>query len=241
MKAIKAMGLTKRYKDITAVNGLDLTVEQGELFALLGVNGSGKTTAIKLLSGLSCPDKGETYIFDKSIIKDRREVQKRINVSPQETSVAPLLTVEENLRLIAQLYGINRAGEKVCRSIETFGFTEVRNRMAQKLSGGWKRRLSIAMALISEPAVLFMDEPTLALDVIARRELWEIIRSLKGKVTVILTTHYLEEAECLADRIGIMNRGRLLAAGTREELLSLSGKENFEEAFIRLSGAEEGA
>ena len=233
MKAIEIKRLVKKYKDITAVNGIDLAVEEGELFALLGMNGAGKSTTIKMLSCVCAPDDGEAFILGKNIITDRDEVKALINVSPQETAVAQNLTVRENLTLMAKLY--NADENNVEKMIESFSLGEVANKAAKKLSGGWQRRLSIAMALITEPKVLFLDEPTLGLDVIARRELWRYIQGLKGKMTIILTTHYLEEAEALADRIAIMNRGKIAALGTAGEIIEISGEDNFEDAFIKLS------
>ena len=237
MNAIEIEGLTKRYGALTAVNGLRLTVRQGELFALLGVNGAGKTTTIKMLSCLTRPDGGDALLLGKSITKEPEEVKKLLAVSPQETAVAPKLTVRENLELMAGISGADKAETK--RRIEALsgqlGLQEVLTRPAGKLSGGWQRRLSIAMALILEPKILFLDEPTLGLDVLARSALWEVIRSLKGNMTVILTTHYMEEAESLSDRIGIMGAGRLLRVGTAAELKAATGTDSLENAFIALA------
>ena len=237
MNAIETKGLTKRYGDLTAVNGLDLTVRQGELFALLGVNGAGKTTTIKMLSCLTRPSAGDALLLGRNIEKEPEEVKKLLAVSPQETAVAPKLSVRENLELMA---GISRAGkEETKRRIqtlsETLGLGEVLNRPAGKLSGGWQRRLSIAMALILEPKILFLDEPTLGLDVLARSALWDVIRDLKGNMTVILTTHYMEEAEALSDRIGIMGAGHLLRVGTAAEIKAAAGADTLENAFIALA------
>ena len=236
MEAIKATNLVKRYKDLTAVNGLDLEIRQGELFALLGVNGAGKTTAIKMLTCLTRPTEGDALVGGYSIVKEPEQVKGCIGVSPQETAVAPNLTVAENLALICGIHGFSR--EKTKRKIEElaaqFDLESVLKRKAGKLSGGWQRRVSIAMALISEPEILFLDEPTLGLDVIARHDLWELIRSLKGKMTVILTTHYMEEAEALSDRIGILKNGALLVVGTAEELKQKAGTDDFEKAFISI-------
>lgn len=241
MLAIQTKGLTKKYKDLTAVDGLDLSVSQGELFALLGVNGAGKTTMIKMLTCLTKPDSGDALINGKSVLHDSDAVKRIIGVSPQETAVAPKLSVKENLSLMCGVHGFSREKRqaKIDELAERFDLTEILNKPAGKLSGGWQRRLSIAMALISEPQLLFLDEPTLGLDVLARSYLWDTIRSLKGKTSIILTTHYLEEAEALADRIGIMKSGRLLALGTAEELKRFAGKEKFEEAFIAI--VKEGA
>ena len=236
MYAIKTSELGKRYGDVVAVDGLNLEVREGEIFALLGVNGAGKTTAIKMLSCLSEPTSGTATVGGHSITKEKSEVKGMIGVSPQETAVAPNLTVKENLELISGLHGFTkeRRAARVNEITVEFKLGDILKRKAGKLSGGWQRRLSIAMALISEPKILFLDEPTLGLDVIARSELWDTIRALKGKVTIILTTHYMEEAEALSDRIGIMKDGRLLVTGTARELCDLCGAEKFEDAFIKV-------
>ena len=212
MEAIKILNLTKKYKDVVAVDDLNLTVSKGELFSLLGINGAGKTTTIKMLCGLTEPTSGDALLGGKSIINESGDVKKFIAVSPQETAVAPGLSVKENLDFICGVYGFDtqKKTSKVLELINLLGLEKVANKKAGKLSGGMQRRLSIAMALITEPEILFLDEPTLGLDVIARSDLWEIIRSLKGKVTIILTTHYMEEAESLSDRIAIMKDGKLL-------------------------------
>lgn len=237
MNAIEIEGLAKRYGSLTAVNGLCLTVRQGELFALLGVNGAGKTTTIKMLSCLTRPDGGDALLLGRSITKEPEEVKKLLAVSPQETAVAPKLTVRENLELMAGISGADKAETK--RRIEALsgqlGLQEVLTRPAGKLSGGWQRRLSIAMALTLEPKILFLDEPTLGLDVLARSALWDVIRSLKGNMTIILTTHYMEEAEELSDRIGVMGAGHLLQVGTAAELEAATGTDSLEKAFIALA------
>lgn len=236
MEAIRTERLSKRYKDILAVNRLDLTVEQGELFALLGVNGAGKTTAIKMLSCLTRPTGGEAWLEGKSILSQAAEVKQRIGVSPQETAVAPNLTAEENLLLMCGVHGFSRekSRQKAAELAEQLGLAPILHRRAGKLSGGWQRRLSIAMALVSQPEILFLDEPTLGLDVLARSDLWDTVRSLKGRITIVLTTHDLEEAEALSDRVGVMKDGRLLALGTPEELKRQTGSDRFEEAFVKL-------
>ena len=236
MLAIKAQGLVKQYKELTAVDKLDLEIQQGELFALLGVNGAGKTTAIKMLSCLTKPTGGDAFVLGHSITSEKALVKGLIGVSPQETAVAPNLSVEENLALICGIHGFSKAktAAKIAELSQQFSLDSVLQRKAGKLSGGWQRRVSIAMALISEPQLLFLDEPTLGLDVIARHELWEVIRKLKGRVTIILTTHYMEEAETLSDRIGIMKSGRLLAVGTAQELKSRAGSDDFEKAFVSI-------
>ncbi len=236
MEAIRTERLSKRYKDILAVNRLDLTVEQGELFALLGVNGAGKTTAIKMLSCLTRPSAGEAWLDGKSILSQAAEVKQLIGVSPQETAVAPNLTAEENLLLMCGAHGFSKekSRQKAAELAAQLGLAPILHRRAGKLSGGWQRRLSIAMALVSQPEILFLDEPTLGLDVLARSDLWDTVRSLKGRITIVLTTHYLEEAEALSDRVGVMKDGRLLALGTPEELKRQTDSARFEEAFVKL-------
>ena len=236
MQAIETTALTKRYGKLTALDDLNLQVHRGELFSLLGVNGAGKTTAIKLLTCLSKPTGGDARVGGHSITKEPDRVKALIGVSPQETAVAPNLSVEENLALICGIHGFSK--EKTARRIgelsAQFSLENVLKRKAGKLSGGWQRRVSIAMALISQPQILFLDEPTLGLDVIARHDLWAVIRALKGRMTIILTTHYMEEAEALSDRIGIMKSGRLLAVGTPEELKQQAGADDFETAFVSI-------
>ena len=236
MQAIKTMALAKRYKNLTAVDSLDLEIGQGELFSLLGVNGAGKTTTIKMLTCLTAPTDGDALVGGYRITKEAEQVKQLIGVSPQETAVAPNLSVEENLELICGIHGFSKKKTRVkiqelCRQ---FDLDSVLKRKAGKLSGGWQRRVSIAMALISEPQILFLDEPTLGLDVLARHDLWETIQTLKGKITIILTTHYMEEAQTLSDRIGIMKDGRLLAVGTVEELNRKAGTDDFEAAFVSI-------
>ena len=236
MYAIETKALVKRYQKLTAVDGLELQVQQGELFALLGVNGAGKTTAIKMLSCLSQPTSGDATVGGYSIRKEPERVKALIGVSPQETAVAPNLSVRENLELICGIHGFSKekTAERIGCLSEQFDLAQVLQRRVGKLSGGWQRRVSIAMALISQPKILFLDEPTLGLDVLARHELWKVIRALKGKVTMILTTHYMEEAAALSDRIGIMKNGRLLAVGTVEELQERAGVQDFETAFVSI-------
>ena len=236
MDAIRIDGLTKRYKDVLAVDGLSLTVEAGELLSLLGVNGAGKTTTIKMLSCLTEPTEGDAYLLGKSIRSESDEVKSIIAVSPQETAVAPGLTTRENLELICGVHGFSKEkrNKKIDELCTLLGLESVVNRKAGKLSGGWQRRLSIAMALISEPKILFLDEPTLGLDVIARSDLWDLIRSLKGKVTIILTTHYMEEAESLSDRVAIMRDGRLLVCDTPDRIKEIACEDSFERAFVQI-------
>ena len=236
MQAIETKNLTKRYGQLTAVAHLDLEIRRGELFSLLGVNGAGKTTVIKMLSCLTRPSEGEARVGGRSVTGEPGRVKEIIGVSPQETAVAPNLSVKEKLELICGIHGFSR--EKTAQRVRSlcadFSLEPVLDRKAGKLSGGWQRRVSIAMALISEPTILFLDEPTLGRDVLVRHELWELIRSLKGKITIILTTHYMEEAAALSDRIGIMKNGRLLAVGTAAELMSRAGTGDFESAFVAI-------
>ena len=237
MDAIEIQDLTRSFGGIRAVDSLTLNVRQGELFALLGVNGAGKSTTIKMLSGVLRPDGGDARVMGASITTELWKVKPVINVSPQETAVAPNLSARENLRLISAIYGADRsaAGAAAERMISELGMEKISGQKAGTLSGGWQRRLSIAMALITDPKVLFLDEPTLGLDVLARRELWREIEKLRGRLTIILTTHYLEEAEALSDRIAVMASGRLAALGTAAELKALAGKDNFEDAFVALA------
>ena len=241
MNAMEIRGLRKVYRDVTAVEGLDLDVRQGELLALLGVNGAGKTTTIKMLSCLTEPTDGDAMLLGRSIRREPARVKELLGVSPQETAIAPNLTVRENLEFMAGVHGLTGAEVRgrTEEMLRTLGLEPVARRKAKTLSGGWQRRLSIALALVSQPQILFLDEPTLGLDVLARRELWKVVEGLKGRVTVILTTHYLEEAEALADRIAVMAAGRLKALGTVEELLAKTGCKNLEDAFVAL--AEGGA
>ncbi|WP_107841178.1 ABC transporter ATP-binding protein [Metasolibacillus meyeri] len=240
--AIDVQGLGKAYGAKIAVHPLSLTIQQGEIFALLGVNGAGKTTLINMLSCLIKPTEGDAFLLGNSILSAKQKVKERIAVSPQETAIAPNLSVRENLRLMAGVHGFHKkvAERKVEEMLTLFSLRPVEKQRSKTLSGGWKRRLSIAMALISEPEILFLDEPTLGLDILARRELWTVIQHLKGKVTLILTTHYLEEAEALAHHICIMKAGHIEALGTAEELMQRTGTQRFEDAFVNIVGGEIG-
>lgn len=241
MSAIEIKNLTKKYKDLVAVDSLDLEIFEGELFSLLGINGAGKTTTIKMLSCLSKPTSGDALLLGSSIVNESEKVKSLIGISPQETAVAPNLTVFENLELMCGVHGFDKKKtvEKIKETIDKFDLFSIKNKKAGKLSGGWQRRLSIAMALIGKPKILFLDEPTLGLDVIARSELWDTIRGLRGKVTIILTTHYMEEAEALSDRIGIMKDGKLIALGAVDALKKMAGKERFEDAFVAIVKGDE--
>ena len=244
MLAIKTDNLRKEYKDVVAVDNLSLEIEEGELFALLGVNGAGKTTTIKMLSTLTRPTSGDAYILGHSVLKEPDKIKELIDISMQETAIARKLTVEENIEFYARLSGQNKDEIKATKEYiyNTFELNQVAKKAAAKLSGGWQRKLSIALALVTNPKILFLDEPTLGLDVLARRELWKTIESLKGKMTIILTTHYMEEAEALSDRIGVMKDGRMFFVGTKEELFDKTGKSNVEDAFVEIvAGGEQDA
>lgn len=240
MNAIEIKKLTKSFGGRKAVGPLSLEVKQGELFTLLGQNGAGKTTTIRMLCCMLPPSSGDALLLGESIITSPTAVKQKLNVSPQETAVAPNLTVKENLELVARIYGSGRhaASAKADEMLHAFGLTDRSKDRAKTLSGGTQRRLSIAMALISDPEIIFLDEPTLGLDVRARRDLWKVLTGLKGTITMVMTTHYLEEAEALSDRIGIMNAGRLEALGTAAELKELTGKASLEDVFLTLTEGE---
>lgn len=233
---IEIKNLRKEFGTLTAVDDLSLTIREGEIFAFLGVNGAGKTTTIRMLTGLTKPTSGDALVLGHSILTELNEVKKLCNLSPQETSVAPNLTVRENLDFIAGIYGIDKeeTQKREAEILENFDLAEVWDKKAKTLSGGYQRKVSIAMALITEPRILYLDEPTLGLDVLARRELWRIIEQLRGKVTIVLTTHYMEEAEALSDRIAIMVKGKKAAEGTLTELRTLTGKEKLEDIFVSI-------
>lgn len=234
MIEIDIKDLTKKYKDVVAVDNLNIQIKKGEIFSLLGTNGAGKTTTIKILSTLLLPSNGEVKINNFDLIKDKMKIKEIINISPQETAIAPNLTVLENLEFMAGIYQIKNKKEKIDTLIKIFNLEEVLNKKAKNLSGGYQRKLSIAISLINNPQILFLDEPTLGLDVISRKELWKVIKELKGKVTIILTTHYMEEANSLSDRVGIMNKGKLIALGTPNELIKKSKTKTFEDAFVKI-------
>ena len=235
MDAIKIENLTKKYKDVVAVDNLTLSVKKGELLSLLGVNGAGKTTTIKMLCGLTKSSSGNAFLNGKSILTESDAIKSQIAVSPQETAVALGLSVYENLELFCKIFKFpnQKTKSKITEISNLLGLSPVIDKKVGKLSGGYKRRLSIALALLSEPQILFLDEPTLGLDVLARSDLWDLIKTLKGKVTIILTTHYMEEAEALSDRIAIMKNGKLLICDTAENIKSKANTTNFEQAFIK--------
>jgi len=234
MYSIETKKLTKKFKDKIAVNEIDLNIKEGELFALLGVNGAGKTTTIKMLSGLILPTSGTIKIENMEMKKDVFKIKEILNVSPQETAIAPNLTVLENLYFMAGVYEIADKDEKVNDLIKMFHLEEYLNKRCKTLSGGTMRKVSIAISLINDPEILFLDEPTLGLDVISRKELWKVIEGLKGRKTIILTTHYMEEAEALSDRIGIMANGKLVDIGTSKELIKKTRTKNIEDAFVKI-------
>ncbi len=235
---IEIKNIVKRYSKLVAVNGVSFEIHDGECFALLGLNGAGKSTLLDILSTGMLPTSGTAIIDGADLIKDRDKIRKIINISPQESAVAKNLTVRENLDLIASLYGVSNKSEAIDCAIERFGLSEKANVRCKKLSGGQLRRVSIALAMITSPKILFLDEPTLGLDVKSRRTLWDIIGELKRELTVVLTTHYLEEVEFLADRIGIISRGRMKAIGTREQIIESVSAQTLEDAFIMLSEEE---
>lgn len=241
MNAIEVRSLSKRYGALTALDALSLDVKEGELFGLLGVNGAGKSTLIKILCGLIRPTSGEAAVAGFSLATELDKIKAAVDVSPQNTSVAPNLTVRENLAFFAGIYGVPRADvpDKVREVAELFSLTDVLDKRATTLSGGYARRVSIAIALISSPKILFLDEPTLGLDVLARRELWRVIGKLKGRITILLTSHYLEEIEALCDRVAVLCRGKLLAVGTVPELEQATGTASLEDAFVTLAEKEE--
>lgn len=236
MIAIETRKITKTYGEMKAVDGVSIKVHKGEVFSLLGMNGAGKSTLIKMLCGLVKPTSGNGFILGHNLIEETSQVKKVSAVSPQETAIAPNLTVYENLELMAGLSGFVKLERKrkVDEIINRFSLEPYSKQRSKVLSGGWKRRLSIAMALISEPDILFLDEPTVGLDILARKELWQVIKGLENKVTIILTTHYLEEAEDLSDRICILQKGKVKALGTVEELLAQTNTSTIEDAFIIL-------
>ena len=237
MEIINIDTVCKNYKENKALKGVSLAIEEGELFGLLGVNGAGKTTLIKIMCGLTKKTKGKVTIAGYDLDKDIDKIKEIIDISPQETSVANNLTVKENLEFFANIHD-NKEPQNLDEIIDTFSLQEVLNQKAKTLSGGYKRRLSIAIALVSKPKVLFLDEPTLGLDVFARRELWGIIKKLKHNITIILTSHYLEEIENLCDRVAILSKGKLLKTGTVEDMKKMTDTQNFEDAFIKI--VEEG-
>ncbi len=234
MNAIELTNVVKKYKNKTVVNNINLNIKKGELFSLLGTNGAGKTTTIKMISTLIKQNSGTIKVLGYDTMKDYKIIRESINVSPQETAVAMNLTVYENLNFMANVYQIKNKKDKIDNLIKIFKLEEVLKQKAKTLSGGYMRKLSIAISLINDPKILFLDEPTLGLDVLSRKELWNTINTLKGKITIILTTHYMEEAESLSDRVAIMNKGNIIEIGTPKELISKTKTKNMEDAFVSL-------
>lgn len=237
MSIITINNVCKSYKSKKALDNVCLEIEQGELFGLLGVNGAGKTTLIKILCGLTRKTSGSVVINGYNLDKDIDKIKEIIDISPQETAIANNLTVKENLEFFAHIYN-KEATEITNEIVEDLNLGEVLNQRAKTLSGGYKRRLSIGISLISQPKILFLDEPTLGLDVFSRRELWQIIKKLKKKTTIILTSHYLEEIEHLCEKVAILSNGKIMRVGTIEEIKQITNKDSFEEAFIKLLEGE---
>ncbi len=238
MIAVQTINLSKKFKDIEAVSNLNLTIEENSIYALLGLNGAGKTTTIKMITGLLKPTNGEIIVEGNSISDNLNKIKEITSISPQESAFASNLTVYQNIMMMGEIYGMKKDEcKKITQElIHNFSLEKYQNKRAKTLSGGYQRKLSLAMALVSNPKVLFLDEPTLGLDVISRRELWKLISSLKEKMTIVLTTHYMEEAEELASRIGIISNGKLIIEGRLDELLKKSNESNLENAFIKLVG-----
>ncbi|MCM1260266.1 MAG: ABC transporter ATP-binding protein [Prevotella sp.] len=237
MKTIDFEKVTKYYQKQLALEQISFSIDEHELFGLLGVNGAGKSTLIHLLIGLVPFESGKISIFGHSVAEAKHKGI--INVAFQEQAIAKKLTVEENLMLMAQLYGDKTYQKSVEDVLEQMQLQKVRHQRAGTLSGGYQKRLSIAMAIVTHPQILILDEPTLGLDVLARHELWELIATFKGKMTILLTTHYLEEIEALCDRVAILNQGTLKAVGTIQEIKTKANAETLEAAFIALSTKEE--
>lgn len=239
--AIKLEKVTKTYQSKIAVKDISFEVKQGELFALLGINGAGKTTLIRIISCLTKPSAGDVFVLGHSVLSNPQQVKRSISVSPQETAIAPNLTVRENLALIAAAHNFaaKKSREKINEMMILFELKSIEHQKSKTLSGGWKRRLSIAMAFISEPRIIFLDEPTLGLDILARHALWKVIEKIKDHTTIILTTHYLEEVQSLADRVCIMKDGQVQSIGTIEKLLQQTKTNRFEDAFINIVSSAE--
>lgn len=231
--------LTKKYDQITAVDDLSLHIEAGRLFGLLGPNGSGKTTTINCLTGLVSPTSGRASVGGYDVKKDVARVRGLLGVCPQETPVYSYLSGRENVELFGSLYSVPKEtlGHSVDYLMEKLGLVEDAKRRVSKYSGGMKRRVSLAMALVQDPEIILLDEPTVAMDPQSRRAVWDFIRELKSKgKTVVLTTHYMEEAEELCDTVGIIDRGKLIALGSPAELRSKYGAKTLEDVFIQLTG-----
>ena len=237
--AIVIENLVKKFEDVTAVDGVSLQVAKGELFGLLGPNGAGKTTTINILCGLVKPTNGSAKVGGYDVQKEPAKVKELIGVCPQETAIYPYLTGAENVELFGNLHAMNKETVKKRRDmmLEKMGLTQDAKRKAEKYSSGMKRRLSLILALIHDPQIAFLDEPTVAMDPQSRHAVWDFIKELKKEdKTIILTTHYMEEAEELCDRVGIIDHGKLIALGSPEDLISKNKVKNLEEVFIKLAG-----
>jgi len=237
--AIAIEGLTKDFGDIRAVDGLTLDIPEGEIFGLLGPNGSGKTTTISCLTGLIEPTGGASKIGGFDAWNERSEARKVLGLCPQETALYPYLTAEENIALFAELYSVPKAerSRRVDYILEKVGLSENADRRVAKFSGGMKRRVSIAMALVHDPKIVFLDEPTVGMDPQSRRAVWDFVVELKdGRKTVLLTTHYMEEAEELCDRVGVIDHGKLIELGSPADLKTKYHARDLEDVFIRLTG-----
>jgi ABC-2 type transport system ATP-binding protein len=231
--------LTKDYDSLRAVDSLTLAIPEAEVFGLLGPNGSGKTTTINCLTGLLKPTRGTIRVLGLDVQAHGQEARKVMGVSPQETAVYPYLTGEENVRLFGELYSVPKAAlrARVDYVLEKVGLLDEAKRRVSKYSGGMKRRVSIAMALVTDPKIVLLDEPTVGMDPQARRAVWDFILELRdeGK-TIMLTTHYMEEAEELCDEVGIIDHGRLIELGSPGDLRSKYQARDLEDVFIRLTG-----
>jgi ABC-2 type transport system ATP-binding protein len=237
--AITINNLTKKYEDKLAVDHLNLEVAKGELFGLLGPNGAGKTTAISILCGLIKPTSGSAQICGLDILRDTQKVKELIGVCIQETAIYPYLSGKENLELFGNLYGLDKKTihQRTKLLLAKVGLENEAKRVTGKYSGGMKRRLSLALALIHDPQIAFLDEPTVAMDPQSRHAVWDFIKEQKAQgKTIILTTHYMEEAEELCDRVGVIDHGKLIALGAPKELVAKNGVKNLEELFIQLTG-----
>ncbi|KKN48001.1 hypothetical protein LCGC14_0657210 [marine sediment metagenome] len=237
--AIVIEGLVKRFGDVLAVDDLNLEIKRGELFGLLGPNGAGKTTTINILSGLLQPTSGTAYVGGYDVKKDLKKIKELIGVCPQEAAVFKFLTGRENIELFGSLHGMSKkeAKERTEDLLKQANFTETSKRKAKGYSGGMARQLNLLIALVNNPQIAYLDEPTVGMDARARRKTWEFIGSLKEQnKTVILTTHYIEEAEALSDRVGIIDYGELIALGTPKELMKKHDSKNLEEVFLKITG-----
>jgi ABC-2 type transport system ATP-binding protein len=231
--------LVKKFEDVTAVDNLNLVIDEGELFSLLGPNGAGKTTTVNILTGIIKPTNGNAFISGFDVTKNPDEVKKIIGVCPQEAAVFSFLNARENIELFGNLHSVfkKEIEERTDRFLKLLGLTDASKRKAGGYSGGMQRKLNLMMALINDPKIAFLDEPTVGMDARARRKTWEFIGSLKSEnKTIILTTHYIEEAEALSDRVGIIDYGKLVELGTPKELMERYNAKNLEEVFLNITG-----